>query len=286
MAIDYDELMAWPFPDIEQTYTERDAILYALGVGFGADPLDRGQLRYVYEEGLVAVPSMAVVLGYPGLWMRDPGTGIDWVKVLHGEQGFEIHQPLPSEGTVIGRTRVAGIVDKGAGKGALIYTERKIHDTATGRPLASLTSTTFCRGDGGFGGSDGPVLTPHRLPEAKPDEICDLPTIAQAALIYRLSGDLNPLHADPQIAKAAGFDRPILHGLCTLGVASHAILKVCCDYDATRLKSLRLRFSAPVYPGETVRTEIWRHGSAVSFRSRVVERDTVVLNNGYAELSN
>ncbi len=285
MAIDYDELMAWPFPDIEQTYTEKDAILYALGVGFGADPLDRGQLRYVYEEGLAALPSMAVVLGYPGLWMRDPGTGIDWLKVLHGEQGFEIHQPLQAEGTVVGRTRITGIVDKGAGKGALIYTERRIHDKASGLKLASLASTTFCRGDGGFGGPDGPVSPPHLLPEGKPDEVCDLPTIAQAALIYRLSGDPNPIHADPQIAKAAGFDRPILHGLCTLGVASHAILRVCCGYQPGRLKSLRLRFSAPVYPGETIRTEIWRGGNAVSFRSRVVERDTVVLNNGYAELS-
>ncbi|MCZ6859810.1 MAG: MaoC/PaaZ C-terminal domain-containing protein [Alphaproteobacteria bacterium] len=285
MAIDYDVLMAWPFPDVEQTYTEKDTILYALGVGLGADALDHGQLRYVYEEGLAALPSMAVVLGYPGMWLRDPGIGIDWVKVLHGEQGFEIHQPLPAEGTVVGRTKVTGIVDKGAGKGALIYTERTIHDRANGVQLASLTSTTFCRGDGGFGGPDGPSKPPHSLPEGKPDEICDLPTIEQAALIYRLSGDTNPIHVDPQIAKAAGFDRPVLHGLCTLGVASHAILKVCCGYEPSRLKSLRLRFSAPVYPGETIRTELWRDGNAVSFRSRVVERDAVVLNNGYAELS-
>ncbi len=285
MTIDYDVLMAWPFPDTEQTYTEKDTILYALGVGFGADPLDVGQLRYVYEEGLAALPSMAVVLGSSGLWMRDPGTGIDWVKVLHGEQGFEIHQPLPTEGTVVGRTKVTGIVDKGVGKGVLIYTERKIHDKASDQLLASLTSTIFCRGDGGFGGPDGPVLPVHSLPEGKPDEICDLPTIAQAALIYRLSGDLNPIHADPKIAKSAGFDRPILHGLCTLGIASHAILKACCGYEPGRLKGLRLRFSAPVYPGETIRTEIWRDGDTVSFRSLVVERGVVVLNNGYAELA-
>lgn len=285
MAIDYDALMAWPFPDIEQTYEARDTILYALGIGLGADPLDPGQLRFVYEEGLAALPSMAVVLGYPGLWMRDPETGIDWLKVLHGEQAFEIHHPLPAKGTVIGRTKVTGIVDKGAGKGALVYTERTLHDKASREKLASLTATTFCRGNGGFDGPVGPVLQPHPVPEGEPDMSCDLPTIAQAALIYRLSGDLNPLHADPQTARAAGFDRPILHGLCTLGVASHAILKVCCDYQPGRLKSLRVRFSAPVYPGETIRTEIWRDGNAVSFRSRVVERDVVVLNNGYAELS-
>lgn len=284
MAIDYDALMAWPFPDIEQTYTEKDTILYALGIGFGADPTDQDQLRFVYEEGLTAAPSMAVVLGYPGLWMRNPETGIDWVKILHGEQGFEIHHPLPVQGTVVGRTRVTGIVDKGAGKGALVYSERTIHEKTSGQHLASLTATTFCRGDGGFSGPEGPVLPPHTLPDAKPDEICDLPTVEQAALIYRLSGDPNPIHADPQIAKAAGFDRPILHGLGTLGVAGHAIMKVCCDYDPARLKSLRLRFSAPVYPGETIRTEIWRDGTEVSFRARVVERDVVVLNNGRAEL--
>ena len=123
------------------------------------------------------------------------------------------------------------------------------------------------------------------LPHREPDEVCDLPTLSQAALIYRLSGDPNPLHADPQVAAAAGFDRPILHGLCTLGIAGHAILKTYCDYDTARFKSLKLRFSSPVFPGETIRTEMWRDGKNVSFRAKVVERDVVVLNNGLSVVS-
>ncbi|MBM3491609.1 MAG: 3-alpha,7-alpha,12-alpha-trihydroxy-5-beta-cholest-24-enoyl-CoA hydratase [Alphaproteobacteria bacterium] len=285
MAIVYDKLMRWSFPDIEQRLTKRDAILYALGLGLGADPLDEKQLRFVYEDGLLSLPTMAVVLGYPGQWAKDPATGLDWVKILHGEQGIRLHKPLPAEGAVIGKSRITGIVDKGKERGALIHTEREVFDQATGDKLATLTSTTFARGDGGFGGPSGPSKDPHPLPTRKPDLACDLPTLPQAALIYRLSGDYNPLHADPKVARAAGFKAPILHGLCSLGVAGHAILKSCCDYDPARFKSLDLRFSAPVYPGETIRTEMWREGSVISFRSKVVERDVVVLNNGRAEVA-
>lgn len=285
MPIDYDKLKNWRFPDLEHRYEAKDTILYALGVGCGADPMDRTELPFVYEEGLKALPTMAVVLGYPGFWLKDPKTGVDWRKVLHGEQGLVIHKPLPASGTVIGRTRVTEILDKGPGKGALLYSQRDVVDKASGDLLATLASTTFIRGEGGFGGPSGPAPEPHALPDRAPDEAVDIATLPQAALIYRLSGDYNPLHADPDIAAGAGFPRPILHGLCTYAVAGRAILKACCGNDPKRLKRLDVRFSAPVLPGETIRTEIWRDGTRVSFRARVVERDTVVLGNGLAEVA-
>ena len=284
MALDYDRLRNWTFADVEHAYGTTDTILYALGVGLGADPLDARQLRFVYEEDLLALPTMAVVLGAPGFWLKEQDTGVDWVRVLHGEQGLVLHRPLPPEGTAIGRTRVTGILDKGADKGALIYTEKVLIDKASGETVATTTSTTFARGDGGFSGPTGPSPRPHPIPERAPDLACDLPTVPQAALIYRLSGDRNPLHADPEVARSAGFKAPILHGLCTLGAAGHALLKSCCDYDPARFRSLKLRFSAPVYPGETIRTEMWRDGAIVSFRSRALERDAVVLDNGRAEV--
>ena len=285
MPLDYDRLLNWSFPDVEQSYSKTDTILYALGIGLGADPLDDRQLGFVYEENLAALPTMCVVLGSPGFWLKEQDTGVDWVRVLHGEQGLQLHRPLPSAGTVIGRMRVSDIVDKGADKGALIYTEKELIDKASGDSIATLTSTTFARGDGGFEGPSVAGAKPHAIPDRAPDDICDLPTLPQAALIYRLSGDRNPLHADPAVARKAGFEAPILHGLCTLGNAGHAILRTCCDYDPTRFKSLQLRFSAPVYPGETIRTELWRDPGVISFRSRVVERDVVVLNNGRAEVA-
>lgn len=285
MPIDYLKLKSWPFPDLEHRYEAKDTILYALGVGCGGDPLDRFELPFVYEEGLKALPTMAVVLGYPGFWLKDPNTGVDWRKVLHGEQGLVIHKPLPATGTVIGRTRITEIIDKGPGKGALIYSDRDVIDKASGDLLATLTSTTFVRGEGGFGGPSGPAPEPHPLPERAPDAAVDLKTLPQAALIYRLSGDWNPLHADPDVAAGAGFPKPILHGLCTYAVAGRAILKACCGHDPARLRRLDVRFSAPVMPGETIRTEIWQDAGTVSFRARVVERDVVVLNNGRAQVA-
>ena len=242
------------------------------------------QLQYVFEEAepFMALPTMAVVLGSPGFWSRDPETGIDWVKVLHGEQKMVIHNPLPTSATIKAKSKVTGLVDKGADKGALILTERTLKDAESGLDLATLTSTTFARGNGGYDGPSDEAPRPHKVPEREPDFAVDLTTLDMAALIYRLSGDYNPLHASPSVARAAGFPKPILHGLCSLGVAGHAILKGCCDYDAKRLKSLQLRFSSPVYPGETMRTEIWRDGANISFKSKIVERDVVVLDNGHA----
>ncbi len=277
--MDYDKIKNWSFPEIEQTYTAKDSILYALGVGYGHDPMDEAQLRFVYEKNLRAAPTMPVVMGHPGFWMMNPETGIDWVKIVHGEQSLHIHAPIPAEGTVIGRTHVKAIVDKGKEKGALVCLERSIVDKTSGTLLATLEHVTFCRGDGGLAKSDPAPPPPQVVPAGTPEASCDLPTLPQAALIYRLCADPNPLHADPAVAKAAGFPRPILHGLCTYGVAGHAVLKTFCDYDPARLSALSVRFSSPVFPGETIRTEMWRKNDTVLFRSRVLERDVVVLNN-------
>lgn len=285
MAIDYAQLKARHFPDIEHRYLAKDTILYALGLGCGGDPLDEGDLRFVYEENLLALPTMAAVLGYPGFWLKDPQTGVDWRRVVHGEQGLVLHRALPPEGAVIGRTRVTEIIDKGEGRGALLFSERDVIDKTNGALLCTLTATTFLRGDGGFGGPQGPAPQPHALPDRAPDLHVDLKTLNQAALIYRLSGDYNPLHVDPKTAQAAGFPRPILHGLCSFGMAGRAILKACCDNDPARLAAMQVRFSAPVFPGETLRTEIWRDGATISFCTRVVERNVVVLNNGLAKLA-
>ena len=172
MAINYDRLMHWPFAPVEQTYTEKETLLYALGVGFGADPLDEGQLRFVFEErDFVAVPTMAAVLGTPGFWLRDPATGVDWRQVLHGEQRIELHRPLPVAGTVLAQTRVTQIIDKGTGRGALIYTEREIRDSHTGARLATLSATTVARGEGGFGGPRTAQPPPHTLPKREPDAV-------------------------------------------------------------------------------------------------------------------
>jgi acyl dehydratase len=284
MAIDYDQLLALKIPNVEHSYTEKDTILYALGIGLGHDPLNADELAFVYEKNLKALPTYAAVLGYPGFWIRDLPTGIDWVRLVNGEQGVTVHRPLTPHGTVIGCTRIVEVIDKGAGKGALVYTERQVTDKASGALIATVTQTTFCRADGGFDGPlrESPPL--HSIPERAPDIVCDLPTRPEAALIYRLSGDRNPLHVDPAVAIAAGFPRPILHGLATFGVAGHAVLKSVCGYDPSRLGAIAGRFSAPVFPGETMRTEIWRDGAVVSFRAHVVERNVLAMNNGRAEV--
>jgi acyl dehydratase len=227
---------------------------------------------------------MAIILGYPGPWHAHPDTGITRSHVVHGEQGFRILKPLPVEGEVAGKTRVTGVVDKGKDKGALVMTENSVRDPVSGAVLCTLTSTTFCRADGGFGGPDGPVNAPHAIPDRPPQQVCDLPVLPQAALIYRLSGDYNPLHADPAYAKKAGFRMPILHGRCTFSIAGHAILKTLCGYDPARFVAMEGRFSSPVYPGEIIRTEMWQDGSVVSFRSTVPSRGVTVLNNGRAEI--
>jgi acyl dehydratase len=284
VTIDYEKLINWRIPEVEQQLSKRDTMLYALGVGLGADPCDEQQLKFVYEKELVALPTMAIILGYPGPWHAQADVGITRSHVVHGEQGLTIHRPLPVEGAVTGLTEISRVIDKGKDKGALVMTQTTVRDKASEEVVCTLTSTTFCRADGGFGGPSGPVRDPHPIPERAPDLTCDLPTLPQAALIYRLSGDYNPLHADPAYARKAGFRMPILHGRCTFSIAGHALLRTCCGYDPARLKSMEGRFSSPVYPGETIRTEMWVDRSIVSFRSTVPARDVTVLNNGRAEI--
>jgi acyl dehydratase len=283
MAFTYESLMSYQIPEVRQRLSARDAVFYALSVGFGQDPLDSRQLDFVDDHHrLRAVPTQSVVLAHPGFWMADPKTGVDAVRVVHGEQQIAMHRPLPVEGEVIGRTRITGLVDKGPGRGALMYSQKDVIAAGTGELLATTRSTTFLRGDGGFGGPSGPVETPHAMPDAPPDVVVAMPTRSEQALYYRLNGDDNPLHANPEVAAKAGFERPILHGLCTLGIVGHALLRTLGEYDDARFKELAMRFSSPVYPGETIQVEIWRDGS---FRALVKERNVVVVNNGYANFA-
>jgi acyl dehydratase len=280
--MDANKVLNWKFPEIEHAYTEKDTILYALGLGCGSDAGEPGDLKYVYEQGLVALPTMAVVMASPGNWLGSKESTVDYTKVLHGEQYLTLHRPLPPSGKMVGRGRIVDLLDKGKDKGAVLYAERTISDKASGALIATMTSAAMLRGDGGFGGKPGPQAAPHALPETAPTTHVDIKTHPNSALIYRLSGDWNPLHADPKVAAAGGFKTPILHGLCTYGVAGRALIKACCGGDPARLKSIQVRFSSPVFPGETIRTEMWPDGSRVAFRARVVERDVIVLNNGLA----
>ncbi|MCI1024483.1 MaoC family dehydratase N-terminal domain-containing protein [Pseudomonas putida] len=280
MPIEIEKLLDYPIPVVRQTLTRQQTALYALSVGMGCDPLDERQLGYVdFRRDLNAMPSMALVLGHPGFWLGDPRSGVDPKCVVHGEQEITLHAPLPVEGQVIGSTKILGVADKGPGQGALLYTQKEVRNAESGQLLASTLSTTFLRGGGGFGGDSTPLRSSHQVPDAEPDFCVDLPTRPEQALYYRINGDDNPLHADPAVARAAGFSRPILHGLCTFGVVCHALLKTLGNYDAGALRSMALRFSAPVLPGETIRSEIWRDGS---FRARVLERDALVVSNGLA----
>jgi acyl dehydratase len=282
MRLDPEKLLSYPIPDVRQHLTRRDTAFYALSVGMGMNPMDRHALDYVDSaRNFRALPIMAVVLAYPGFWLGNPNTGVNALKLVLGEQSVQWHRPLPVEGEILGRTRVTGLLDKGDGKGALLYSEKQLIDVKSDELIATTSSTTFLRGDGGCGSLTPPQPDVHVLPDRAPDRIVDLPTRPEQALYYRLNGDDNPLHADPDFAARAGFQQPILHGLCTLGAAFHAVLREVADYRSERMKSLKVRFSAPVFPGETIRTEIWNDGS---FRSRVLERDVVVLNNGLVTL--
>jgi acyl dehydratase len=286
MAIDYDKIMALPPIRTRHVFTRRDTILYALGVGAASAGLDDpNELQFVYEENLQALPTMAVVLGYPGLWLKNPEYGVDWRRLVHGEQSIRIHRPLPIEGDVTGITTVNAIYDKGPQKGAVVYVTREIKDSVTDELIASLGIASFLRSDGGFGGSSVGAPKPHPTPSDRAcDEAIEYVIRPDQAMLYRLSGDWNPLHIDPVIAREAGFAAPILQGLCTYGFVGRAVLKALCGGSANRLKRVDVRFSSPVFPGETLRVEIWREGPGrAALRVRVVQRDVIVLQNGFVE---
>jgi acyl dehydratase len=288
MVLQYSKLLDMPVQRAEQNYTRRDTILYALALGAGRpDAGAEPALRFTYEKELQALPTMAVVLAQPRLWVTDPEWGIDYTRLLHGEQYLAVHRPLPPEGTVRSEESVEEIYDKGPGSAAVMYLRRQLRDAA-GELLVEMRAGAFIRGHGGFGGGKrggGPSL-PILPSVGRPDRVADVPTAPDQALLYRLCGDVNPLHVDPQAAKAAGFVRPILHGLCSYGVAGRALIGLYCDHDAARTRALDVRFSSPVYPGETLRVEAWNTSerSAV-FRCVVVERDVVAIDNGRFEFN-
>jgi acyl dehydratase len=285
MGLNYERLMAYRPADIAVNYGERECILYALGIGLGMDPMDTGALKFVYERaGLQAFPTMAVVLGWPGR-LTDPAFGVDERLVVAGDLKVVLHRPLPAEARLVSRPRIKEVIDKGPGNAAIILNTRDLL-AGDGTPVATVDSSTFARRHGGFGGKVTETPVPPPVPQTPPAKICDLPTPPNLALLYRLNGDENPLHADPERAKIAGFDRPILHGAASFGLAAHAVLRTLADYRPECLASIEARFSKPVFPGETIRTEMWpeKEGGGVSFQCRVVGRDDIVLSNGLAIL--
>jgi acyl dehydratase len=280
--IDIDKLMRFEIPTGRQIVTPEAIALYALSVGVGCDPLDLDQLGFVDPlRGPAVLPSMVLTMAHPGFWMSDPRSGVDPEAVLHASQSFAILGDLPRSGLVESRSRVTDVFDKGAGAAALVLAETDLHDES-GRLFARLERVTFVRNGGGFGGRPAPAHIRAGAPDTAPDHVVDLATAPAQALLYRLNGDLNPLHSDPVVAARAGFAAPILHGLCTMGVVTHAVLAARARYRSAALRSLRLRFCAPVFPGETIRTEIWNDGR---FRALIPTRGTVVVDDGLAELA-
>ncbi|MET4577670.1 MaoC/PaaZ C-terminal domain-containing protein [Ottowia thiooxydans] len=282
-APNLDLLKARNFPPVSQTFGERDCILYALGLGIGNDPCNVEQLRFVQGTRISVLPTIAAVLASPGEWMRDPSLGIKWERLVALSHHLEIRRPIPSAGTVHSHVKVTDVFDRGENRGALIHWQRELIDASTQECLAILKGLALARENGGFGGHAPPVA--KREPEpAGPPQVCfRWSTLQMQALIYRLSGDLNPLHSDPEVAKAAGFEKPILHGLCSLGVACFAIVSKVCRGDTSALKEISARYTGVVYPGETLEVQIWHEGPNVRFRCRVEERDSVVLEGGTAQ---
>jgi acyl dehydratase len=283
MALNYDELMSTVQTDLPFSYTDADTMLYALSIGMGNDPLDLRELPYVYEQGepLKTVPTLATVL-VPEMF--PVGLGWDYSQILHSEQRMRLYRPLPAAADLLINKRVVDAFDRGPKLGALILLEAEGRLASDDTVLFTMGCTIVARGDGGFGGPKGKGIPPYRPPRREPDLSCDITTRQDQALLYRLTGDRNPLHADPAAARAVGFDRPILHGLCTFGVACKAVLQTICDYDYTLVREFDARFSTPVLPGDTITTDMWQDGNVVSFVCSVKEREAVVLRNGKCTL--
>lgn len=276
--VNVDVVRNWTAGPIVERYDASRTILYALGAGARPEGRD---IHYVYEKDLRAIPTLAAVLASEGFWLQDPRTGVDWAQIVHGAQSLEMHRPLPPTGELIGTMKVDALVDRGADKGAVIHYTRRLTDAATGDLVATAGLTVMLRGDGGFGESTGELPAPHAMPEGEPDLSFTIDTRIEQAAIYRLSGDLNPLHIDPDFARRVGLEKPILHGLCSYAIAARAAIDALCDGEPERLVRFDARFSAPVYSGDTLVTDFWREGDGqAAFRVRVPERGMVVLNNG------
>ena len=284
MTLDYEKLLATVTEDIRVSYADTETMLYAQSIGLGRDPVNPKELPYVYEQGrpLRTVPSMASVL-VPDMF--PPDLGWDFTQVLHAEQRLQLHRPLPAAADLLINKRVVDVFDRGPKYGAMFLFEAEGRLASDDTALFSLGMTVIARGDGGFGGRNGSGPAPHRVPRREPDLSCASPTRVDQALLFRLNGDRNPLHADPATASSAGFPVPILHGLCTYGIACHAVLQTICDYDYTLISTFDARFSSPVLPGDTIRTDMWQDGNVVSFQCTAAERDTVVLRNGKCTLA-
>lgn len=289
MPIFYPDILEQKTEPRTFAYGDKDVMLYALGIGMGRDPMDERELPFVYEKALKVVPTAATVLAAgagrrasaqaieqkPGLRVSQ----LNYLMVVHGEQKVELHKPLPLTGSFTATSRTIGAFDKGKDKGAVVVNET-IWTDEKGEKVATLTGSTFARGDGGFGGPSDGAPEPHAVPTRKPDISVPIETRADQALLYRLNGDRNPLHSDPDVAKRAGFPRPILHGLCTYGITCRAVLQEICDYDPEQILSHQARFSAPVFPGDTVTVDLWKDGDVVSFEARVLDRGATVIRNG------
>jgi len=281
MAIVPDELIGLDFPGVEASYVPRDATLYALGIGIGLDPLDSMQLAYVRHRDPLVIPSFATVLGYDRFWAEHPRTGIDASAALHVNQGLTIHRPLAATGKIVRETRVVGVTDRGPGRGAFVRVRESVFDAGDRALIAELTSTVLCRAEGGCGSAGEAAQRGEALPTREPDVSTDIPTSPQQALVYQLSGDRNPIHVDPCAARRAGFDRPILHGLSTFGMACRTLTSLLCANEPARLKTIEGRFASVVIPGETLRLEMWDEGRGdASFRLTLADRQGVPIDNG------
>jgi acyl dehydratase len=281
MPIRPKALLAHDFETRRQSYDERDAILYALGIGLGHEPGDASDLRYLYERDLRVFPTFAVTLASPGMWLRDERFGVDFSRLVHLEHDARFHAPLTASGEVSATARVESLTDRGEGKGAVLVLERCIFDAA-GAPLCTMHQTLLLRGDGGFGGPP-PARSVGGIPDRVPDLIATQAISSRAALIYRLSGDWNPLHVDPSFAAEAGFDRPILHGLGNYGTAC-AMLCRATGIDPGSIARFGCRFSGIVYPGDTLEMHIWKAGKGFAFRASANGRPA--LNDGLIEVAN
>lgn len=285
MSLDIERLLCWRQPPVRQAFTAADTMRYALGLGLAHDPGDAAALRHVYERELQTLPTMATVLAASFGWLYKTHAGVTASQCVHAWQSLRMHAPLPSGGEVLGSLFVTGIDDKGQGKGALVYFRRELHDALSGRMLCTLDASIYCRADGQRRVRHGYIPEAvAALPQRGCDLEIDTPTMPQQALLFRLSGDFNPLHADRDYARAAGFERPLLHGLSTYGAVAYALLQAFAGGQTHRLAAIEARFSGPVFPGERVRTEAWAEGEGtVRFRASVPKRGVTVLDQGLAQ---